>query len=503
MKSMLKKIIHAGTKESMSKLEVRAIILTNSIALIAALLTSAYLAYRLQNNWSLSNLLIAITTAAMYGIPLLLRVGLINTGKILLTIGIPITSFTLMFMQRVQHPENFQYAPGSGIYAVLLATSVFPILIFSNRDRKFMYASLIVNLLAFSALDTGLRYYSTLHELPSFGQYLASNLALILSYLLLTGSVLSLKKIVDEFEISNNELIENLNQKNFKLEIQNSEIQAQQEELIQSQESLILANNEIERQKIALEQHNQSLEILLDEKSKNLLSTNQELVNQNNELQQFSYTLSHNLRGPVASMLGLFTILRMAETEEERNNFLTMLEHSTRSLETIIHDLNKIIDIRNDKFTLYETVSFEEELKLIRESLNSFITENEVHIDTDFQLPQITSVKAYVNSILYNLVSNAIQYRSPARKPHISITTTTLNGHAVLSVSDNGLGIDLSKFEDNLFKLYKRFHVHTQGKGLGLFLVKQQVEKLNGRIDVESKPDNGATFKVLLPVRAN
>jgi signal transduction histidine kinase len=320
---------------------------------------------------------------------------------------------------------------------------------------------------------------------------------------------------MDEYEVKNDLLIRRLNEKNLELEnsnrelyelnknieTQNEEIQAQSEELIQSQESLILAHNEIERQKLELEQHNAFLAKSLDEKNRDLLYSNQQLISQNNELQQFSYTVSHNLRGPVASMLGLVKVHALAKNEAEEKQILTLIDKSAQSLETIIRDLNKIIDIRNDKFSAFELVSLEQELLLIRQSLNAFIEKNDVQIEQSFTLREIISIKAYVNSILYNLVSNSIQYRSPDRQPLIRVSSTAQNGNAVLEVTDNGLGIDLLRYQGDLFKLYKRFHTHTQGKGLGLYLVKQQVEKLNGHIEVESKPNTGTTFRVVLPVR--
>jgi len=314
---------------------------------------------------------------------------------------------------------------------------------------------------------------------------------------------------MDEFELKNNQLIDHLNRKNIELETsnrslselnkdieaQNEEIQAQSEELRQSQDSLVLANGEIERQKMELENS-------LDEKSKDLLNTNQQLVSQNNELQQFSYTVSHNLRGPVASILGLINLHRLSLSEEEKAHTIRLLETSALSLESIIYDLSRIIDIRHDKFSIYEPVSFEQELLLIKQSLTTFIDKNKVKIEEDFVPIELLSVKAYVNSILYNLVSNAIQYRSPERSPVIRISSTQIDGHVILAVSDNGLGIDLSRFKGDMFKLYKRFHTSTPGgKGLGLYLIKQQAEKLNGRIEVESTPGNGSTFKVILPVR--
>ncbi len=295
----------------------------------------------------------------------------------------------------------------------------------------------------------------------------------------------------DELEKKNRDL----HDLNKDIETQNEEIQAQSEELKQSQESLMLANHEIERQKGELERS-------LDEKSKDLLSTNQQLVTQNNELQQFSYTVSHNLRGPVASILGLINIHKLAITEAEKEHVMKLLESSTLSLESIILDLNRIIDIRFDKFSAYEDVSFETELLLIKQSLTSFLDKNEVRIEEDFQHKELRSIKAYINSILYNLLSNAIQYRAPDRKPIVKISTVQVNGHVILQISDNGQGIDLTRFQGDLFKLYKRFHASTPGgKGLGLYLIKQQVEKLNGRIEVESKPNEGATFRVWLPVK--
>ena len=329
---------------------------------------------------------------------------------------------------------------------------------------------------------------------------------MIIAYVLLIASVLSLKRIVDDFETKNEQLISNLNDKNLQLQLsnrelnqlnhdiegQNKEIQAQSEELIQGQESLMMANNEIERQKIELEKS-------LDEKSLALMHSNQQLVSQNNELQQFSYTISHNLRGPVASMLGLLNLHGFATTEAERLDLVRMIDQSAKSLETIIRDLSKIVDIRNDKFSAFEKISLDNELHSIRESLSGFISKNDVDLSIDLQCREITSIKAYINSILYNLLSNAIQYRSPGRRPIIRIASSSANGFVHLTVTDNGLGIDLTKFSGDLFKLYKRFHLHTQGKGLGLYIVKQQVEKLNGKIEVESKPDSGTTFRVVLP----
>ncbi|MFN7792191.1 MAG: sensor histidine kinase [Cyclobacteriaceae bacterium] len=510
---IIEKLIKAGTTENMPSLEKRAIVLTNSIAVIGAVIISSLLLYSLRNGWSFFDQAFAITIAVLISIPLLNGNGLLTLGRFLLVFTIPVSSLVLSFLPRIQAPESFDYSQNPALYAVLLATSSIPILIFQNRDKYLMRSVVALNFVLFLLVDPFIHFFSKSHEWPSFGFYVATNLIFIAAYLFLLGSIFSLKNIVDSFETKNHQLIEELSVKNTELqnsyselyelnknvETQNEEIQSQSENLLKSQTSLIEANNEIERQKKELEKQNTILEKSLDERSTDLLQTNEELVTRNNELQQFSYTVSHNLRGPVASMLGLFNIHQTAKTPEDKNHIFSLLSQSALSLDTIIRDLNKIVDIRNDKFAAFEEVHIQDELTLIQQSLHSFIIENDVEIIADLQCEQLHSIKAYINSILYNLISNAIQYRSPARKLVIHISSRIIANNICLEVSDNGRGIDLNKFKHDLFKLFKRFHANTQGKGLGLYLIKQQVEKLQGTIEVTSTPEVGTTFKVTMP----
>jgi signal transduction histidine kinase len=514
MDIVLRRITNVGVQESMSRSQARGIVLANMIALIASVLAAVYLAFWLRNGWSRHDLTITLAIGILLSVIAWNRAGYVNFGRLLLTLTIPLTCLYFIFYARVQSPLDFDYKPTPAIYCLLLSSAVIPLLVCSNTEKKLLWICVVLNFLLFASFDIFLRAFSKLQEMPSVVQYFSSNLSLLISYFLLLGSVMSLKRINDKYEASNADLIEQLNSQNQDLEksnrelhelyknieTQNEEIQAQSEELMQSQDNLMMAHSEIERQKQELIDQNKFLIKSLDEKNRDLLNSNQQLITQNNELQQFSYTLSHNMRGPVASLLGLVNIHRLAPPEEQ-TTILTLIEQSALSLETIIRDLNKVIDIRNDKFSVFETVCIETELTLIQKSLQGFIDSNHVTIETDFQHGPITSIKAYINSILYNLISNAIQYRSPERKPLIQVATRLKNNHLQLEVSDNGLGIDLSKFKSDIFKLYKRFHTHTQGKGLGLYLIKQQIEKLNGTIEVTSTPDAGASFYVLLPLK--
>ncbi len=438
-----------------------------------------------------------------------------NLSRFLLSILIPAMSMLMMMVPRISDPSHYFYLPRStNLFCAVIATSVVPLMVFFSQEAKYMFTALALNLLILVSIDPVLFIFSADYNASeyTFKLFIANNIVVLVAEFFLIGCIIFLKTLFEHFEKENVALISSLNDKNGELkirnkelndlnrniEIQNEEIQTQSEELMESQESLFVAHHEIERQKAELENKNVELERSLDDKSKDLLQTNQQLVSQNNGLQQFSYTVSHNLRGPVASMLGLINIHRLSTDDDDKASIFSQLEKSVLSLETVITDLNKIIDIRRDTFNINEKVSLENEVKQIIQSLHVYIKENDVRINLDFKHPEIISIKAYINSILYNLISNAIQYRSPDRKLIINISSYWKSDMVIIEVSDNGIGIDLDRFSDDLFKLYKRFHTHIEGKGLGLFIVKQQVEKLNGTIEVESQPDKGTRFIVSL-----
>src|SRR5690606_34956446 len=106
--------------------------------------------------------------------------------------------------------------------------------------------------------------------------------------------------------------------------------------------------------------------------------------------------------------------------------------------------------------------------------------------------------RAYVYSILHNLISNAIKYKSAHRDLLIEINSVKEESRLRISVKDNGSGMDLELVRPHLFQLYKRFHTGPDGKGLGLYLVKMQLNAIGGKVDVESKPEEGTTFTLQL-----
>ncbi|HYG39854.1 MAG TPA: ATP-binding protein [Cytophagales bacterium] len=267
------------------------------------------------------------------------------------------------------------------------------------------------------------------------------------------------------------------------------------EMLLRQQKELLEKNEEIKKL-------NNSLEIKVEERTKMLQEAMENLLKQNQNLEQFSFVISHNLRSPISQVVGLLSIFNKNNFQDPANvTIIQYLEKASGNMDEIVKDLNKILLMRNSGENK-EMVSLKEATETALESIRSLINESSTSIQVDVsETESIYTNKAYLNSILYNLVSNAIKFRSPFRASHVSIKSKMEGNNICLNVIDNGLGIDLTKVnKEKLFKLYQRMHLHTDGKGMGLFIVKEQVEALKGRIEVESEPDKGATFKVYLPV---
>jgi signal transduction histidine kinase len=238
----------------------------------------------------------------------------------------------------------------------------------------------------------------------------------------------------------------------------------------------------------------------VEEKTTELQRTNDELMKQNDDLLQFSYTVSHNLRGPVARMLGLTNIFRYSRDAAEQIQMIDLVHQSSEDLDQTLRDLSKIIDIRNDLHSIKEWVSLEEKW-LICCSLLKDVIKDEFHISHNFErAPKIYTVKAFVQSVFYNLLSNSIKYRSEERNLVVTANSFVEEGKLIIEIKDNGLGIDVEKHKDSIFKMFKRFHTHVEGRGLGLYLIKSQIEALKGSFEIQSVVDQGTCIRLSIPI---
>jgi PAS domain S-box-containing protein len=223
-----------------------------------------------------------------------------------------------------------------------------------------------------------------------------------------------------------------------------------------------------------------------------------DLVQHNNDLEKFAYIISHNLRAPVANILGASNALSNIELSEADNEKLIRgINISIMRLDEVINDLNKILQVKGGINEIKEMVRFSELVDHIKISIMYLIDKNNVEINYDFsEIDEFFVLKPYLYSIFFNLISNSIKYRRQEVHSVIKINSRLQKDKIELIFTDNGMGIDLKKNAGQIFGLYKRFHSNIEGKGMGLFMVKTQVETLGGKISVKSEENNGTEFKI-------
>lgn len=218
------------------------------------------------------------------------------------------------------------------------------------------------------------------------------------------------------------------------------------------------------------------------------------IESQNSRMFNFAYIVSHNLRSHASNLNLTMELLKDASVEDEKDLKENLFRISD-SLNTTVEHLNEIVSAQNKSLKEKEVIVFADILKSVKNSLSLRIRENDAEFYSDFsEIPSIEYVPFYLESILMNLISNAIKYKHPDRKPIIDIYTYVENDRPCLMVKDNGLGIDIEKHGNKIFNMYQTFHNTEDAVGIGLFIVKNQVEMLGGTIEVESIVDVGSKF---------
>ncbi len=225
-----------------------------------------------------------------------------------------------------------------------------------------------------------------------------------------------------------------------------------------------------------------------------------EINNRYNELMQFNYIVSHNLRSPIANILGMSYILNPNTPPEDVRQIFDYIMQSAQSIDTLIKDLNDVLTARSPLNEKREVFQLTDIVNGVCYNLEQQIIQSnaEVIIQIDKDAEQITSIKSYIQSIIHNLISNSIKYKSAERPPKIVVKAWKDTQHTYIEVSDNGMGIDMEQYGQQIFGLYKRFTTQSEGKGLGLHMTKAQVESLGGSISVQSEPEKGCIFKIIL-----
>lgn len=222
-------------------------------------------------------------------------------------------------------------------------------------------------------------------------------------------------------------------------------------------------------------------------------------INQNNRLLNFSHIVSHNIRSHSSNLTMLIDVIEKEEDPNEKQKYLNMFKGATEKLEETVQYLNEIVSIQQNSNIKKTKIFLKEEIDKTENALNLTIKKSQITIINN--IPEnltVRAIPAYLDSILLNLISNAIKYKSKNRKSFLKISCETKGGFILISFEDNGLGINLEKNRNKIFGMYKTFHGNNDALGIGLFITKNQIEAMGGKIEVESTEGVGSTFKIYL-----
>jgi signal transduction histidine kinase len=259
-------------------------------------------------------------------------------------------------------------------------------------------------------------------------------------------------------------------------------------------------NLKLNAQNESIRKLNENLETEVENRTLELRQTLRHLQKRNRELDQFSQVISHNLRGPVARILGLGKLINRDQPNDPLNiEVIDRTVQATQALDGVVKDLSIILQAHDDLSVPKENVQLISLIESTKELLNNEIEAMQANIDVDISnAKEVKLVKPYFESILYNLISNSVKYSLPNRAPKIHLKARLDEDIFFFSIEDNGVGIEHENLS-KIFEPYKRLTVDGEGKGLGLYLVRSHVEAMGGSIKVTSKPGVGTTFFIEIP----
>lgn len=220
---------------------------------------------------------------------------------------------------------------------------------------------------------------------------------------------------------------------------------------------------------------------------------------QNKRLLNFAHIVSHNLRSHYGNLDMLLDIVKMDLPETTENEIFPLIEQAVSQLGETVENLNEVAAINIQKDLKTEPLNLLENFNKAFSSISALIIDSKTTVSVNIEPDIIVKgVPAYLDSILLNFLTNAIKYKKPNEPAKIEINTSINHNFVILEIKDYGQGIDLKKYGDKLFGMYKTFHKHEDSRGLGLFITKNQVEAIGGKIEVESKVNEGTTFYIHL-----
>jgi PAS domain S-box-containing protein len=233
---------------------------------------------------------------------------------------------------------------------------------------------------------------------------------------------------------------------------------------------------------------------------KNLLDITQE---QNNRLMNFAHVVSHNLRSHSSGIIGLLEIVENENRDLKENELFQLTHVGAKNLHKAVEELSNVVSNnfnRSEQSIIFLKERIDESIQYFLKNIED---ENMDIINLVPESAKVWGIKSYINNVISNLISNALKYKSDDRKSFLKIYTEIKEKYTYLYFEDNGIGINLEKYKDQIFEMYKTFHSHEESRGVGLFIVKNQIESMKGEIEVKSTPGEGTTFIIKLPYEKN
>lgn len=220
---------------------------------------------------------------------------------------------------------------------------------------------------------------------------------------------------------------------------------------------------------------------------------------QNERLKNFAHIVSHNLRSHSGNISILIDLFMQDNPEKADDELLQNLVQSANNLKDTIVHLNEVVVLNTTVSENIKKLHLKTIVDAAIQNIKAIANDKQVTIENNVDTSlYVAGVEAYLDSIVLNFLTNAIKYRAEGRPSYIKLNAVLENGYVLLSFEDNGIGMDLKRVKHKLFGMYKTFHTNPDARGIGLFITKNQIEALGGKIDVESEEGKGTTFKVYL-----
>lgn len=226
-----------------------------------------------------------------------------------------------------------------------------------------------------------------------------------------------------------------------------------------------------------------------------LHKSNKKVQEQNERLLNFSNIVSHNLKSYSNNLASILNLFSLASSEDEKNKMFDFLKKISKGFSSTINHLNEITKSQNlaklkpEQINLNELIEKSKITLLVQIQSSNTIIKNNIDIGIN-----ILANPVYMESIILNLLTNAIKYRQQTKPAIIELSCSHESGKTILKIKDNGKGINLEKYGADLFGMYKTFHGNSDAEGIGLFITKYQIEVMGGQIEVESQENIGTTF---------